>query len=144
MVVARSPPLTLFVPCAEHSSQAAGSNKQSKVFFPFQTIPNSKTVILILNWAKLWSTRAKKPGMRSDTGPRIKEWLEEAGFMQVNAHRMPWTIGGWSRINTSAKFFSASWIKVRLDTGVKDLLTTKCSSADAKRSPSQPYAAFRP
>lgn len=69
-------------------------------------------------WGKMMVEAGKKAGMRFDIAERMKEWLEEAGFVNVQEYRMPWTVGGWPKDPHQREV--GQWNQLRVDIGVKD------------------------
>ncbi|KKY17443.1 putative umta [Phaeomoniella chlamydospora] len=74
-------------------------------------------------WGKRMKEAGEKAGMRFDIGQHIKEWLEEAGFINVQEKRMAWTIGGWAKDKHLREI--GQWNQVRLDIGVRDFCSRR-------------------
>lgn len=69
-------------------------------------------------WGKMMVEAGRKAGMRFDIAERMKQWLDEAGFVNIQEYRMPWTIGGWPKNKHQREV--GQWNQLRLDIGVKD------------------------
>ena len=69
-------------------------------------------------WGKMMAEAGEKAGMRFDIAERMKQWLEEAGFVNVQEYKMPWTVGGWPKNKHQREV--GRWNQLRLDIGVKD------------------------
>lgn len=74
-------------------------------------------------WGEMMVEAGHKVGMRFDIGAHIKEWMEEAGFVNVKEIRQPWTIGGWAKDRHLREI--GQWNQVRLDEGVKDFCSRR-------------------
>lgn len=71
-----------------------------------------------VQWEQVMTEAGVKAGLRFDIAPHMKEWMEEAGFVNVKEYQLPWTIGGWSKDKHLREV--GQWNQVRWDIGVKD------------------------
>lgn len=69
-------------------------------------------------WGKNMSQAGALAGLPFDVANHLKRCMEEAGFINVHEHRMPWTIGAWSKDKHEREV--GQWNKLRLDLGIKD------------------------
>ncbi|EME81232.1 uncharacterized protein MYCFIDRAFT_65808 [Pseudocercospora fijiensis CIRAD86] len=74
-------------------------------------------------WGQMMLDAGNKANMRFDIGDKIKGWMEEAGFINVTEHRMPWLIGGWSKDEHQQQV--GQWNQLRLDLGVADFCSRR-------------------
>ena len=74
-------------------------------------------------WGEMMVEAGAKAGLRFDIAHRVKGWLEEAGFVNVREHRMPWTLGAWSRSQHQREM--GLWNLQRVDLGLKDFCSRR-------------------
>lgn len=71
-------------------------------------------------WGPLAVEGGRKAGLDFDTAPRIKRWMEEAGFVNVTEIIQPWPIGGWPKDPHQREL--GAFNAVRIDQGVLDFV----------------------
>lgn len=69
-------------------------------------------------WYPLILDSGKKAGLDFDSAPRMKGWLEEAGFINVTEYRVPWPIGTWPKDPHQREI--GAFNQVRIEQGVVD------------------------
>jgi len=69
-------------------------------------------------WNPLLIGAGKKAGLDFDSAPRMKKWLEEAGFINVTEYRVPWPIGTWPKDPHQREI--GAFNQVRIEQGVVD------------------------
>lgn len=69
-------------------------------------------------WPALFTQVGEKTGMTFDVAPRLKEWMEEAGFINVEEEIVRAAVGKWPK---DAKHKELGiWSQMRLDLGLRD------------------------
>ncbi|KAF2741837.1 S-adenosyl-L-methionine-dependent methyltransferase [Sporormia fimetaria CBS 119925] len=48
-------------------------------------------------WSQLMAESVRKYGIEPDPGPKLKQWVEDAGFVNVSAHVFPIPMGTWPK-----------------------------------------------
>lgn len=69
-------------------------------------------------WNPLLLDSGKKASLDFDSAPRMKGWLEEAGFINVTEYRVPWPIGPWPKDPHQREI--GAFNQVRIEQGVVD------------------------
>lgn len=69
-------------------------------------------------WGPLLIESGLKAGLDFDTAPRMKGWLEEAGFVNVTEVKVPWPIGPWPKDSHQREI--GAFNQVRIEQGIVD------------------------
>ncbi|KAF2841941.1 methyltransferas-like protein [Patellaria atrata CBS 101060] len=74
-------------------------------------------------WGRLMLDAGEKSGMTFNIGPYLKEWMEEAGFVNVTMRRVAWPIGKWAKNKSLQEI--GFWNQQRLDAGIQDFCSRR-------------------
>lgn len=69
-------------------------------------------------WNTLLTEAGLKAGLDFNTAPRMKDWFEEAGFINVTEVKVPWPIGSWPKDSHQREI--GAFNQVRIEQGIVD------------------------
>ncbi|CZR52761.1 uncharacterized protein PAC_02638 [Phialocephala subalpina] len=69
-------------------------------------------------WPALFAQVGEKTGMTFDVAPRLKEWMEHAGFVNVEGKILRAAVGKWPKDARHKEL--GLWNQMRLDLGLRD------------------------